>query len=200
MSYDNERTATQNVEYAVGEKKISWPMIRHQNELTQTADIQIKGGRIYELQGKKLAEILNALGVIDNKTLLAVEQHHNDKIIKGKLIGQLLIHMGIIDEEQLTRALCIQSGIPMVDLPIINIPQEILAQIPIEQAKIKQVVPVGSYIKTLYLAVATPETFPDKQHFEFFTKMHIKLLFSPLYEIKAFIDTKWTASPSIWID
>lgn len=95
------------------------------------------------------SEILNSLKVIDDQTLLAVENHHNTKKINGKPIGQLLVHMGIIEAEVLTRALCIQSGVPMVDLLSINIPYDILDRIPIEKAHEKKVVPVGVYNKTL---------------------------------------------------
>lgn len=137
--------------------------------------------------------------MIDDQTLLAVENHHNTKKINGKPIGQLLVHMGIIEAEVLTRALCIQSGVPMVDLLFINIPYDILDRIPIEKAHEKKVVPVGVHNKILYLAVADPATFSEQHHFAFITKLNIKPVFSPLHEIETFLNTKWTGTGSeIW--
>ncbi len=174
-------------------------MIRTQKELSQTAEAHHNGRSVYALQGKKIGEILNSLGVIDDKTLLAVEQHHNTKKNNSKPIGQLLVHMGIIEAEVLTRALCIQSGMPMVDLLAINIPYDILDRIPTQEAAAKKVVPVGVYNKSLYLAVADPATFADRNHFAFITKLNIKPVFSPLHEIDTFLSTKWTgASSDFW--
>jgi len=184
---------------AVSAVNISWPVIRTQKELSATAEIHRGGGRAHDLQGKKIGEILNALKVIDDKTLHAVEQHHQTKKSNGKPIGQLLIHMGIIEAEVLTRALCIQTGVPMVDVLSINITSDILNRIKNEEANEKKVVPVGVYNKTLYLAVADPANFADKHHFAFVTKLNIKPVFSPLHEILTFLNTRWTGADSdIW--
>ena len=149
MSYDDEKQTTQKVAPPVGAKQISWPMIQTQKELFQTAEMHRSGGRVYALQGKKIGEILNTLSVIDDKTLQAVEQHHQTKKINDKLIGQLLIHMGIIEAEVLTRALCIQTGVPMVDVLNIHIPLDIMDRIPHEKAIEKKVVPVVLFSKSL---------------------------------------------------
>ena len=180
-------------------RKVVWPVIRTQKELSHAAEMQRSGGRVYALQGKKIGEILNALNVIDDKTLHAVEQHHNTKKANGKPIGQILVQMGIIDPEVLTRALCIQSGMPMVDVLSINITSDILNRIPNDKAIEKKVVPVGVYNKTLYLAVAEPATFSEQQHFAFITKMNVKPVFAPSHEIETFVHTRWTGADSdIW--
>jgi hypothetical protein len=181
----------------VGARQVAWPLlIRTQKELSQTAEIHRNGGRLYELQGKKIGEILNALKVIDDKTLRAVEQHHNTKKANGKPIGQLLVHMGIIEPEVLTRALCIQSGTPMVDVLSIHITRDILDRIPNDKAVEKKVVPVGVYNKSLYLAVAEPATFSEQHHFAFITKLNIKPVFAPAHEIDTFLNTKWIGADS----
>jgi hypothetical protein len=205
MSYDDEKHSTQENHSThkdaqpVGVGQISWPVIRTQKELSQIAEMHRNGGRVYALQGKKIGEILNSLKVIDDKTLLAVEQHHQTKKINGKPIGQLLVHMGIIETEVLSRALCIQSGVPMVDVLSINVAYDTLDRIPKEKAHEKMVVPVGAYNKTLYLAVADPATFSEQHHFAFITKLNIKPVFSPLHEIETFLNTKWTGTSSdLW--
>jgi hypothetical protein len=181
-------------------RKVAWPLIRSQQELSHAAEMQRSGSRVYALQGKKIGEILNSLKVIDDNTLRAVEQHHNTKKPPAKLIGQILVHMGIIDPEVLTRALLIQAGIPMVDLMSINISSDILNRISKEKAIEKKAIPVGVYNKTLYLAVADPTTFSEQQYFSFLTKMAIRPVFAPAHEIEIFVHTKWTSADSdIWI-
>lgn len=205
MSSDDEQQPQQHTappEKAappVGTKQVAWPVIQTQKELSQTAEILRSGGRVHELQGKKIGEILNSLKVIDDKTLHAVEQHHKTKKADGKPIGQLLVHMGIIEPEVLTRALCIQSGTPMVDVLAISISSDILNRVPNDKAIEKKVVPVGVYNKTLYLAVAEPATFSEQHHFAFMTKLNIKPVFAPAHEIETFVHTKWTSADSdIW--
>lgn len=199
MSYDDEKQPAQKIAPPIGAKQISWPVIRTQKELSQTAETHHNGGRVYALQGKKIGEILNSLKVIDDKTLQAVAQHHNTRKANGKPIGQLLIHMGIIEPEVLTRALCIQTGVPMVDLLFIHIPHEILDRISNEKAREKKVVPVGVYNKTLYLAVPDPATFSEQHHFSFITKLNIRPVYSSPHEIDTFINTKWGGTGAdIW--
>lgn len=199
MSYDDEKQPTQKVAPPVNAKQVSWPLIRTQKELSQAADSHQNGGQVYALQGKKIGEILNALKVIDDQILHAVEQHHQNRKDNTKPIGQLLIHMGIIEPEVLTRALCIQTGVPMVDVLNIHIPQDVLGRITNEQAVEKKIVPVGVYNKALYMAVSDPASFADHHHFAFLTKLSIKAVFSPLHEIENFINTKWAGTGAdIW--
>ena len=177
-----------------------WPVIRHQNELSLTADILRNGGRTFALQGEKIGEVLNAVGAIESGTLRAVEEHHRTKKINTKRIGQLLVQMGIIRIEELTRALCIQTGVPMVDLQFIKISRQTLDLVPNKQANEKKVIPVGVYHKTLYLAVANPIIFSEQSYYALMTQLNIKPVFSPQHEIETFlykrtyIDANWTGA------
>lgn len=172
-------------------KRIFWPVMRHYKELQQTAEIQLNGGRIYALQGKKVGEILNDFGVIDLETLHAVEQHHKTKKPRSKPIGEILMQMNIIEAEELTRALCVQSGVLMADLALVDIPKSILDLIPFEQAKITRAIPIAVCNQTLYLAVANPNNVADKQHLALITKLNIRPVYVPAREIDSFIETTW---------
>jgi hypothetical protein len=52
------------------------------------------------------------------------------------------------------------------------------------------------YNKTLFLAVAEPATFSEQHHFAFITKLNIKPVFAPAYEIDTFLNTKWIGADS----
>ena len=179
-----------------GERRASWPLIRTQNDLSKAAEMYHSGGQVFVLQRKIIGNILNSLGVVDGKTLLEIDPERSTTLNKGKPIGEVLVQMGLLESEELTRALCIQSGVPMVEVLSINIPYNILDYIPEEMAKEKKVVPVGMYNKTLYLAVADPFAFADQRYFKFITKLNIKPVFAPIHEIDTFLNTKWTESAS----
>jgi hypothetical protein len=53
MSYDDESSPTQTVAPPVGVKNVSWPMIRTQKDLSDTAEKHRNGAPVYALQGKK---------------------------------------------------------------------------------------------------------------------------------------------------
>lgn len=178
---------------------VSWPDIRSQSQLLKAAETQQDGGKVYPTQGKKIGEILKSLGVIDDKILEAVEKRHHTKKVMDKPTGELLVYMGIIEPEVLSRALCIQSGVLMVDVQAINIPFEALQLVSNDNARAKQAIPVGVYKGTLYLAVAAPLHFSEQHFFSFSTGLKIKPVFAPKNQLVACIDSKWTENGSeIW--
>jgi hypothetical protein len=196
MSDNGTDISQPTVRHKDGVRSIYWPAVRTQVDLAKTADLLVKGNKIYAMQGKRVGEILHSLGVINDDILRAVEQHHSARTHKPKPIGQLLANMSIINSTDLTKALCIQFGIPMVDLSLIRIPQGILNRIPKEEAVAKNIVPVGAHDKILFLAVADPFAFSDATHFSFITNLKVKPMYSPGDEIAHFINEKWNADHS----
>lgn len=182
-----------------GAVHVSWPDIQVQSQLQIAADTQQRGGQVYATQGKKIGEILKALGVIDDKVLDAVEKRHHTKKAKDKPTGELLVYMGIIEPEVLIRALCIQAGVLMVNVPAINIPFNILKFVSNDIARAKRVIPVGVHKGTLYLAVSDPFHFTEQHFFSFSTGLKIKAVFAPESQIVAGLNSKWTEHGSeIW--
>jgi len=178
---------------------IEWPEIHTQNQLKTASDTQQMGEHVYPAQGKKIGEILKSLGIIDDKILGAVEKRHQTKKVTDKPTGELLVYMGIIEPEVLTRALCIQSGVLMVDLGAINIPYDFLKYVTNDIAREKQAIPVGAYNGTLYLAVADPLNFQDQHFFSFSTGLKIKPVFALKSQIVSCINTLWKApGTEIW--
>jgi len=170
---------------------IEWPMIRTQNQLRVTSETIQAGEHIYPAQGKKIGEIMKSMGIIDDKILSAVEKRHETKKVTDKPTGELLVYMGIIEQEVLIRSLCIQSGVPMVNLNEINIPYEFLKYVTNDDAREKQAIPVGAYHGTLYLAVSDPLNFQDQHFFSFSTGLKIKPVYAPKIQIVAGLNTLW---------
>jgi len=197
--HDNANNPSPSAPPTVKSDSISWPDIRTQSQLQKTFNLQLLGDRVYPGQGSKIGEILKSLGVIDDKILEGVEKRHHTKKAKDKPTGELLVYMGIIEKDVLTRALCIQSGVMMVDLNAINIPYDFLKLVSNDNAREKMAIPVGVYNGILYLAVADPLNFQDQHFFSFSTGLKIKPVLAPKNQIIACLNTKWVDPGSeIW--
>ena len=199
MNQEHQNSQPQKNPPPVSADSVSWPDIRTQSELHKAAETQQAGGQVYPNQGQKIGEILKSLGIIDDRILNAVEKRHPTKTTKDKPTGELLIYMGKIEPEVMTRALCIQSGVPMVDVRAINIPYNILKLVANEIAREKQAIPVGVFKETLYLAVADPLNFSEHHFFSFSTGLKVKPVFAPQSQMITCLKSKWTESGSdIW--
>ena len=162
---------------------VGWPIIHTQHELFEAAKLQYRGEDIYPQQGKPVGEILMHYGVIDEHTLHIVQDMQKRPSHKNQPIGEILVEVGIIRQDELSRTLLIQAGIPMVDVLSIDIPPETTKIIPHAKARASHVVPIGNYHDTLYLAVPDPFTFKDQSFFAMMTGMKVSLVFAPMHEI-----------------
>ena len=199
MNQEIEQNSAKTTPLPLGADRVPWPDIRTQSQLQTAADTLQAGGRIYPEQGKRIGEILKSLEVIDEKVLDAVEKRHQTKKAKDKPTGELLVYMGIIETEVLTRALCIQSGVIMVDVESINIPHNVLKFVSNDNAKEKRAIPVCAHKGTLYLAVSDPFGFSDQHFFAFSSGLKIKPVFATEKQISIGLNAKWTDENSeIW--
>lgn len=161
----------------------AWPVIRTQRELIEGAEMWRKGANLYRFQGKIVGEILLHYGIVDERSLRVVRRMQDRPERKGAAIGQILAEIGVAKPDDLMRALCIQSGILMVDVMAIDIPFEATKTIPIAKAREKEVVPVGMHQGSLFLAVADPLGFKDASFFTILTGLKITPVFAPRHEI-----------------
>ena len=76
-------------------------------------------------------------------------------------IGQLLVESGRITESDLHLALAAQMGMEPVDLEHMEIPDEVVAMVPVQTAQTYKVVPVhyDAATNTLSVALASPDNF-----------------------------------------
>jgi len=164
-----------------------WPVIRTQHELIEIARRQHGGKHIYPTQGKQVGEIFMHYGYINeqnvDQTFTTVREMQKKLAYKNWPVGKILVEIGLLTQEEVTRMLLIQAGVPMVDILSIDIPQEITKMIPIPKAREKLAVPIGNYNDTLYLAVPDPFTFTDQAFFKMMTGMKVKLVFAPVQDI-----------------
>jgi type IV pilus assembly protein PilB len=96
---------------------------------------------IEQLRGRTLGRILIKMGVLTREKV-----HECLKIQKQRpgpaQIGQLLLELGLIDENQLQIALAAQRGMEYIKLGDIDIPADVIEKVPAQMAKTYRIVPI----------------------------------------------------------
>jgi type II secretory ATPase GspE/PulE/Tfp pilus assembly ATPase PilB-like protein len=128
--------------------------------------------------GRRLGEILHAHGLVTQRAIDSALQIQQKQAPRHEPLGVLLHRMGAVSEENVTRALCQQSGILMVDLYAFHIDSATMKRVPIDVARVYRAVPVAMLEGHLYLAVENPLVFAEREYFTFLTDMNVELVFA----------------------
>jgi hypothetical protein len=167
-----------------------WPVVRTQRELMDLLQLKSAGKNIYPVQGKLLGEIIVHYGLTDKRTLDILQNSQKRAMHKNNRMGTILMDIGVIHQEDLDYALCVQAGVIMVNLLELPIPPDTTKRIPLGEAKEKQVVPVCVHNGTLLVAVADPFNFVDKAYFTALTQLKVEPAYAPRHEILNSFNTR----------
>jgi type IV pilus assembly protein PilB len=129
---------------------------------------------------KKLGELLLQANLIDPKTLDAALEIQKTQ---QKKIGQILVDMGVTDDEQIAKALASQLKIPFIRLNDIQIPREVIDLVPRDMAENYLLVPVKAVKKQLVIAMVNPLEFHALEDLRFITQMNIFITVAPQGDI-----------------
>jgi type IV pilus assembly protein PilB len=129
---------------------------------------------------KKLGELLLQAKLIDPKTLEAALEIQKTQ---QKKIGQILVDMGVTDDEQIAKALASQLKIPFIRLNDIQITREVIDLVPRDMAENYLLVPVKQVKKQLVIAMANPVEFHALDDLRFITQMSIFITVAPQGDI-----------------
>ncbi len=115
---------------------------------------------VQELKGRTLGRILIKMGLITREQVQEALRIQKEK--GGKVrIGQIFIEMGLIKERDLSIALAGQRGMEYIDIDSLDIPQDVLKQIPAQMAKTYRILPIEYDSRRNHLTVAldNPDNF-----------------------------------------
>jgi len=115
---------------------------------------------IEQLRGRTLGRILIKMGVIGREQVhecVKVQAQRQGKV----QIGQILLELGLVDEDQLRMALAAQRGMEYVSIDSIDIPSDVIKRVPAQMAKTYHIVPIEYSEKDNELTVVldSPENF-----------------------------------------
>jgi type IV pilus assembly protein PilB len=128
----------------------------------------------------KLGDILLQANLIDQNTLdNALQIQKTQK----KKIGQILMDMGVTDDEKIAKALASQLKIPFLRLSDIHVPKEVIDLVPHDMAENYLLLPIKIVKKQLVVAMANPLEFYALDDLRFITQMDIFVTIAPQGDI-----------------
>jgi type IV pilus assembly protein PilB len=124
---------------------------------------------------KRIGEVLLERGVINQKQLEKALGHQKER---GGLMGQVLIELGFVTEEEIALALTAQYGFPYLPLENYEIDEGLVGLIPEEIARRYCLIPVDRIGNALTLAMADPSNVQAIEDVELRTKCVIQAFVS----------------------
>ena len=115
---------------------------------------------IEQLRGRPLGRILMKMGILSREKVHECLRIQNQR--HGNVqTGQILLELGLIDEDQLQVALAAQRGMEYVSIDGLDIPIDVIEKVPAQMAKTYHIVPI-EYDKEqneLTVVLDSPENF-----------------------------------------
>lgn len=137
---------------------------------------------------EKLGELLVRNSVISSQQLgKALE----DQKASGGRLGESLIRLGLLGEIELVRFLSEQYGMPSVNLTEIEIPSDVINNIPTDVAIKYQVIPVSLRDNTLIVAMVDPSNIFAVDDIKFLTGYRIEALIASESSMRQALDTHY---------
>ena len=107
---------------------------------------------------------------------------------EGHRIGYALVHLGFVQEEELTRMLAKQYRVPAVDLDKVTVDEKILKLIPGDVALKHLVLPLRRVGRMLTVAMTNPTDFSAIDDLKFITKLEIEPVIVGEYTLRKHLD------------
>ena len=124
---------------------------------------------------KRLGEVLLERRVIDRKQLeKALEQQKKS----GGMIGQVLIKLGFVTEEEVALALTAQYGFPYLPLSNYELDEGLMELVPEKMAQQYCLIPIDRIGNALTLAMADPSNVKAIEDVELATKCNVQTFVS----------------------
>jgi type IV pilus assembly protein PilB len=105
------------------------------------------------LRRKPLGEILLDQGIISQEQL---DQALDEQKKSGRLLGRVLVELGFVKEERILEALGVQIGMKVTNLADMDIPEEVIKELPASLAQVYNVIPVKFENNILTVALSDP--------------------------------------------
>ncbi|MEI6631392.1 MAG: hypothetical protein WCL25_02125 [bacterium] len=134
---------------------------------------------------KQLGELLIERGIIDK---LQLEEALNRQQDKGGLIGEIMVELGFVKEEDIAQTLTAQYGFPYLPLGNYEVNQEIAHIIPSRVARQYLIIPIDKIGNNLTLAMSNPLNVQAIEDVELISGCNVQAFVSTSSDIKLAID------------
>ncbi len=144
------------------------------------------GKRGYLAGYSRLGSLLLNQGLITEAQLQEALRRQEQR---GGKLGQILVEMKAIGEEELLRGVATQLGVPRANISQVGIPpQEILGRIPESMAVKYRMVPLALHGQVLQVAMVDPFDIPTLDNLRVATGFHIQPLIASEKEVQEAIE------------
>src|SRR5262249_33083964 len=109
-------------------------------------------------------------------SLAQLQKAQDDQRKSGARLGNSLIKLGMLDEQELTGFLSKQYGVPSINLSDFEISADVLTLVPAELAKRHQLLPVNRAGATLIVAMCDPSNIYAIDDLKFRTGLNIEVV------------------------
>ena len=142
---------------------------------------------------KRIGEVLLERGLINGKELERALVHQKEH---GGLMGQILIQLGFITEQEVALALTAQYGFPYLPLDNYEIDGGLTELIPARLARQYCLIPIDRIGNALTLAMADPSNVSAIEDIELLTKCIVQTFVSTPTEIGKAIEKYYKPGPN----
>ena len=140
---------------------------------------------------KQLGELLIERRVINQKQLekaLSIQRE------QGGLIGEILVVLGFVKEEDIAHALTAQYGFPYLPLANYEIDPEVIKMVPENVARQYCLIPVDKIANNLTMAMSNPLNIQAVEDIELLTSCIVQIFVSTATDIRKAIDKYYKKS------
>ncbi len=143
---------------------------------------------------RNIGDILVREKVIE---LADLQKARDDQQRNGGRLGEALVRMKLIKEEDLVKVLSRQYGVPPVDLPSYDIDPDVISLIPEDMVQKYHLIPINRVGSTLIVAVEDPSNMFAIDDIKFLTGYNVEVTIASPSAIKTAIDKYYDQSATL---
>jgi len=135
-----------------------------------------------QFKGRRIGRILTKMGKVSREQVHEALELQKQR---RRPLGQILIELGYVNENDVTLARAAQDGMQIIDLDDFDIPQDVLKMIPAEMANAYQVLPV-SFDKPsnkLTVAIKTADNFRAVDDLRLLMGFQVEAMVAPAEQV-----------------
>lgn len=148
-------------------------------------------GPVKRIISKQLGELLLERGLIKKEELEKALQVQREK---GGLLGQILIKMNIVTEEEIAHIITVQYGFPYLPLSCYEIDDECIKLIPENVSRQYCLIGIDKIGSTLTVAMSNPLNNQAIEDIELMTSCRVQMFVSTMSDINKAIDKYYKKS------
>ncbi|MGA3172945.1 MAG: type IV-A pilus assembly ATPase PilB [Syntrophorhabdales bacterium] len=116
---------------------------------------------------------------------------------EGGKLGQILVKMGLLSEEEILKALSVKLGIPLVDLTTTEIDESVIKMVPLVMVRRFNIIPISRKGNCLSLAIADPTRISDTKAIKLLTGCEIQPFLTSESQIEEAIGRHYEAPHTV---